>query len=120
VVSIGPILALPGVREALQQTSAPVVAISPIVGGAAIKGPAVPLMRAMHINVSAVGVADLYRDFLDALVLDQVDSHLQDEVEALGIRAIITDTIMRGIPEKAALARVALQAAQETSGEAQR
>jgi LPPG:FO 2-phospho-L-lactate transferase len=117
IVSIGPILAVPGVRQTLRAASAPVVAISPIVGGAAIKGPAVPLMRAMNVEVSALGVARLYRDFLDVLVIDQVDSALQAEIEALGIRAVVTDTIMRGAAEKAALARVALEAAHTTQGQ---
>jgi LPPG:FO 2-phospho-L-lactate transferase len=113
VVSIGPILAVPGIREALRATAAPVVAISPIVGGAAIKGPAVPLMRALQIEPSARGVAQTYRDILDVLVIDQADHALQREIEALGVRAIVTDTIMRGPAEKAALARVALDAARE-------
>jgi LPPG:FO 2-phospho-L-lactate transferase len=117
IVSVGPILAVPGVRQALQAASVPVVAVSPIVGGAAIKGPAVPLMRAMQVEASAVGVAHLYRDFLDVLVIDHVDSALQADIEALGIRVVVTDTIMRGAPEKAALAQVALEAAHTTKGQ---
>jgi LPPG:FO 2-phospho-L-lactate transferase len=113
VVSIGPILAVPGIREALRGTAAPVVAVSPIVGGAAIKGPAVPLMRAMQIEPSAFGVAQTYRDILDVLIIDQADHALQPQIEALGVRAVVTDTIMRGPPEKAALAQVALDAAHE-------
>jgi LPPG:FO 2-phospho-L-lactate transferase len=110
VVSVGPILALPGVREALRATAAPVVAVSPIVGGAAIKGPAVPLMRAVGYEATALGVARAYADFLDALVIDQVDADLAPAVAALGLRVAVTDTIMRGPAEKAALARVALGA----------
>jgi LPPG:FO 2-phospho-L-lactate transferase len=117
VVSIGPILAVPGIREALRATAAPVVAVSPIVGGAAIKGPAVPLMRAMQIEPSALGVAQTYRDILDALIIDQADHALQGAIEALGVRAIVTDTIMRGPAEKAALARAALAAAHAIAGE---
>ncbi len=109
IVSIGPILAIPGIRAALRQTAAPVVAVSPIVGGTAIKGPAVPLMRAAGLEISAVGIAQTYRDLLDVIVIDQVDAPLRDAVEALGIRAIVTDTIMRGLAEKVNLARVALQ-----------
>lgn len=108
IVSIGPILAIPGVRDALRATSAPVVAVSPIVGGAAIKGPAVPLMRALGLEISAVGVAQAYRDFLDVLVIDQVDAALKHAVEVLDVRAVVTDTIMRGPAEKARLAQVAL------------
>jgi LPPG:FO 2-phospho-L-lactate transferase len=70
-------------------------------------------MRALQIEPSARGVAQTYRDILDVLVIDQADHALQREIEALGVRAIVTDTIMRGPAEKAALARVALDAARE-------
>ncbi len=112
IVSVGPILALPGVREALRATAAPIVAVSPIVGGAAIKGPAAPLMRAMGQEVSALGIARGYADFLDGIVIDQVDAALAAPIEALGMRAAVTDTIMRGPAEKAHLAAVALELAQ--------
>lgn len=107
IVSIGPILALPGVREALRATRAPVVAVSPIVGGAAVKGPAVPLMRAEGHEVSALGVARAYADVIDGIVIDQVDAALAPAIEALGLRVTVTDTIMRGPAEKAHLAAVA-------------
>lgn len=110
VVSVGPILALPGVREALRATRAPVAAVSPIVGGAAIKGPAVPLMRAVGLEPTALGVARAYADLLDAMVIDHADADLAPAVAALGLRVAVTDTIMRGPAEKAALARVALEA----------
>lgn len=116
VVSVGPILALPGVRQALRETAAPTVAISPIVGGAPLKGPATPLMQAVGLEVSPVGIARAYADFLDVLVLDQVDAALAPAVEALGIRAVVADTIMRGSGEKAALARVVLEAVAPISG----
>lgn len=110
LVSIGTILAVPGVREALRSASAGVVAISPIVGGATIKGPADRMMRGLGMEVSAVGVADAYSDFLDAFVLDQQDAALRPRVEALGLRAIVTDTIMRDLEVKQRLAREALAA----------
>lgn len=110
VVSIGPILALPGLRTALNATSAPIVAVSPIVGGAPLKGPAAPLMRAVGWDVSAIGVAHAYRDFLNVLVIDQIDAALKPAIEALGIGVVVTDTIMRGSVEKAHLAQVALAA----------
>jgi LPPG:FO 2-phospho-L-lactate transferase len=110
IVSVGTILAVPGVRAALQETAAPVVAVSPIVGGAAIKGPAGPLMRAMGFEVSARGVAACYRDLADALVIDQMDAALAGDIRALGMQVVVTDTIMRGPAEKRALARVALDA----------
>ncbi|NJM08766.1 2-phospho-L-lactate transferase [Candidatus Gracilibacteria bacterium] len=111
IVSIGPIIGIPGVRAALRETSAPIVAVSPIVGGAAIKGPAVPLMRASGVEPTALGIAGHYADFLDVLVIDTVDAALAPAIEALGVRAVVTDTIMHGAAEKAALARVALAAA---------
>lgn len=111
VVSVGPILALPGLRAALRAAPAPVVAVSPIVGGAAIKGPAVPLMRAVGMEPSALGVAQAYADVIDALVIDQVDAALAPPIRTLGIHVAVTDTIMRGPAEKASLARVAVEAA---------
>ena len=112
IVSIGSILAVPGVRAALRATSAPVVAISPIVGGSPIKGPADKLMSGLGLEVSAVGVAACYRDFLSALVIDQIDAALAPAIEAQGCRVVVMDTIMRGLPEKEALARAALAVAQ--------
>lgn len=111
IVSVGTILAVPGIRAALLQTSAPVVAVSPIVGGAPIKGPAAPLMRSQGFEVSALGVARCYRGLADALVIDTVDAALADDIRALGMDVVITDTIMRGPDEKRALALAALQAA---------
>jgi LPPG:FO 2-phospho-L-lactate transferase len=113
IVSVGTILAVPGVRDALKATSAPVVAVSPIVGGAAIKGPAAPLMRSQGFEVSARGVAECYRDLVDTLVIDQVDAALADAIRALGMDVVVTDTIMRGPEEKRALAQAALDAARE-------
>jgi LPPG:FO 2-phospho-L-lactate transferase len=113
IVSVGTILALPGVRSALQETRAPVVAVSPIVGGAAIKGPAAPLMRSQGFEVSARGVAACYQGIADALVIDQVDAALADDIRELGMQVVVTDTIMRGLPEKRALALAALTAAQK-------
>ena len=110
-VSIGPILALPSVRETLRGRRGSVVAVSPIVGGEALKGPAAKMMRALGYENSAVTVAALYRDIAGTLVVDNVDAALAPAIEALGVRAVVTDTIMRGIYEKAALARVALTVA---------
>lgn len=111
IVSVGTTLAVPGVRAALERTAAPVVAVSPIVGGAAIKGPAVPLMRARGVEPTALGVARFYAGLIDALVIDHADAALAPAIEALGVRAVVTDTIMRGPAEKAALARTAYEVA---------
>lgn len=111
IVSIGTILAVPDVRATLQETDAPIVAVSPIVGGAPIKGPAAPLMQAQGFEVTARGVAECYRDLIDVLIIDQVDAALADNIRAIGVSVVVTDTIMRGPNEKRALAAIALDAA---------
>ncbi len=111
IVSIGSILAVPGIHDTLHEASGMVVAVSPIVGGAPIKGPADKLMTGLGIEVSAVGVARCYRDFLDVMVIDQQDAHLLSAIEDLGIPAIATNTIMRDDAAKAALAYRVLEAA---------
>lgn len=111
VVSIGPILAVPGVRESLAAAGAPVVAVSPIVGGAPIKGPADRLLRAVGARVSASGVAEFYGGLLSGFVLDSRDAAELEAVRSHGIEAVAVDTIMRN-PERAAeLARTALRLA---------
>lgn len=111
IVSIGSILAVPGIHDALHEASGMVVAVSPIVSGAPIKGPADKLMRGLHMDVSAVGVARYYRDFLDVMVIDKQDTHLLSEIEDLGIPAMATNTIMRDDVAKATLAQNVLEAA---------
>jgi LPPG:FO 2-phospho-L-lactate transferase len=111
IVSIGPILAVPGLRAALREARACRVAVSPIVGGAALKGPADRMLRGLGHEVSPAGVAALYRDFLDAMVLDEQDAALAPAVRALGIEPVVAPTIMRGPAEKRELARRALAAA---------
>ncbi len=110
LVSIGPILAVPGLREALVDTAAPVVAVSPIIGGRALKGPADRMMAALGHEASATGVARLYADFLDVLVLDKEDAALAPKVEALGVRPVVADTIMRDDATRRALAEATLNA----------
>jgi LPPG:FO 2-phospho-L-lactate transferase len=108
IVSIGSILAVPGIHDTLHESSGIVVAVSPIVGGAPIKGPADKLMKGLGMEVSAVGVARCYRDFLDMMIIDEQDTHLLSEIEDLGIPATATDTIMRDNASKVALAHAAL------------
>lgn len=110
-VSIEPILVVHGVSEALRDTSAPVVAVSPIVGGEAVKGPAAAMMRTLGHEVSALGVARLYAGLVDVFVLDAVDGALAPAVEELGMRAVVTDTMMTGPERRLALARAVLDAA---------
>jgi LPPG:FO 2-phospho-L-lactate transferase len=105
-ISIGPILAVPGIRGALQQRRDRVVAISPIVGGRALKGPAAHMMRSMRLRPAAVEVARLYADFAGAFVLDQLDRKQAAAVESCGMRAVVTNTVMRGLRERKSLARV--------------
>jgi LPPG:FO 2-phospho-L-lactate transferase len=111
VVSIGPILAVPGVREALARGRAPVVAVSPIVGGAPVKGPADRLLRGIGAEVSARGVARLYHGVADGFVLDQRDAEQAGDVEALGLVAAVTQTLMRDDGIAAQLAETALEIA---------
>jgi LPPG:FO 2-phospho-L-lactate transferase len=108
VVSIGPILAVPGLKDALAASPAPVVAVSPIVGGAPVKGPADKLLRAIGAEVSARGVARLYRDWVHGFVLDARDANQCRDVEALGLRARAVDTLMRDAEAAARVARAAL------------
>ena len=110
VISIGPILAVPGVRDALRRRRDRVVGVSPIIAGAPVKGPADRLMGPLGMEVSCVGVARAYRDFCSALVIDGGDSARASEVEALGVHAVVTDTLMRDARVAAALARNTLDA----------
>ncbi len=109
VVSIGPILAVPGIREAIQQNPSPCVAISPIVGGAPIKGPASQLLRGVGIEVSALGVARHYRELIDGYVLDDRDAVLEKELMELGLATRVTDSIMVDPEAAGRLAAVALE-----------
>lgn len=108
IVSIGAILSIPGIREALVSARAPTVGVSPIVKGAPIKGPADKLLLGLGIEVSALGVAGLYRDLIDAFIIDAQDEPLIPEIRKLGIQAYATNTMMRSIKEKTALANAAL------------
>lgn len=110
IVSVGTILAVKGVRDALRQTKARVVGVSPIVGGIPIKGPADKLMRSLGFEVSAFGVAKLYSDFLDAFVIDSVDVAQKSRIEQLGIDVTVAPTIMKSLEDKFALAKITLNA----------
>jgi len=108
VVSIGTILAVDGVRDALRHTEARKVAITPIVAGAPIKGPADKIIRGLGLEVCAFAVAKLYADFLDTFVLDVVDSGEKSRIEKLGIDVKVANTLMKSLEDKVALARVVL------------
>ena len=116
LVSIGPILSIAGIRDALRTTQAKVSAVSPIVGGKALKGPADRMLRDQGIEPSAAAIAKLYEDFLDVLVIDNVDAELEAQIESDagearggGVEVIVTDTIMESMEKKAALARTVLK-----------
>jgi LPPG:FO 2-phospho-L-lactate transferase len=108
IVSIGPLLAVPGVRDAVIARREDVVAVSPIIAGAALKGPADRLLRELGHESTAVGVARLYAPLAATLVIDEADADLAGGVEAEGVRCVVTKTIMHGPAEAAALARVVL------------
>jgi LPPG:FO 2-phospho-L-lactate transferase len=108
VVSIGPILALPGLCAALVDSSAPKVAVSPIVGGRALKGPADRMLSSLGHQVSSAGVARMYQGLVDGIVIDHADAAEREEIAALGMRVLVTDTIMRDEPGQVRLAREVL------------
>ncbi len=109
VVSIGTILSVAGIRDALKRTNAEVVGVSPIVAGAPIKGPADKLMRALGFEVSAFSVAKLYADFLDTFVIDTQDVDEKNRIEKLGIKVKVTDTVMKSLEDKVRLAKTVME-----------
>jgi LPPG:FO 2-phospho-L-lactate transferase len=109
IVSIGTILAVNGVRDAIRRTNAKKVAISPIIAGAPVKGPADKLLRGLGFEVSAHSVAKIYSDFLDTFILDTADSAKKDKIEKLGIEVKVTNTIMKSLKDKIELAKTVLE-----------
>jgi LPPG:FO 2-phospho-L-lactate transferase len=114
-VSVEPILAMTGVREAMKASSAPVIAVSPIVGGLAIKGPAAKMMAELDMPSSAHSVAAYYGDLLDGFVLDQTDAHLQRKISDLAVPVLCAQTIMRSLQDRTELAQTVLQFAGQIS-----
>jgi LPPG:FO 2-phospho-L-lactate transferase len=104
IVSIGTILAVKGIRNALRETKADKVAISPIIAGSPIKGPADKLMKGLGFEVSAYGVAKLYADFLDTFVINDEDEVQREKIESLGIKVKVTNTVMLSLTDKVKLA----------------
>ena len=105
VVSIGPILAVPKMRKLLASSPAPKVAVSPIVGGRALKGPADKMLLSLGHEVSAAGVARMYAGLVDAMVVDRVDGGEEDAISGLGMDVLVTDAVMRGGADRERLAR---------------
>jgi len=109
IVSIGTILSVNNIRDTLRKTQAKVVAITPIIGGAPIKGPADRLMKGLSLEVSAYSVARLYQDFLDVFILDYTDRNEKKRIEQLGLQVIVTNTIMKTREDKVRLAKTVLK-----------
>jgi len=108
IVSIGPILSVPGIRNALKKTQSNIIGISPIIEGDTIKGPADKLMRGLGHEVSSYGVALLYKDILDGFIIDNLDRSEKTRIERLGIKVVTTNTIMKSIKDKIELAKLVL------------
>ena len=105
ILSIGPMLAIPKIREALGRSNGKIVGVSPIVGGKALKGPLDRMMQSLGLEVSPYGVAQLYKGFLDGFVIDDVDKLSRPKIERLGMRVATTNTIMNSDEAKARLAQ---------------
>jgi LPPG:FO 2-phospho-L-lactate transferase len=104
IVSVGPILGVTGIRSALALAAGPVIAVSPIVGGKSLKGPADRMLATLGHEVSAAGVASLYTWFADAIVIDDSDRHLASRIEEIGLVPLVTQTVMGGDADRRRLA----------------
>lgn len=111
-VSLAPMLDIKGMREFLRGQSAPVIAVSPIVGGGALKGPAAKMMQELKVEPSVLAVARMYRGFVDGLVIDTVDADAVSAIADLGITPLVTQTVMRTLDDREQLARDVLDFAQ--------
>ncbi len=109
IVSIGPILALSGMMEALTSSSAPKVAVSPIVGGRALKGPADRMLASLGHEVSSTGVARIYTGLVDGMVVDRIDERERTDIEAIGMRVLATESVMRDAEDRRRLASETLE-----------
>lgn len=112
ILSIGPILAIPGIRTALAKTKAKILGISPIVGGRSIKGPLDRIMRHLGLDVSPYGVAQLYKGLLRGFVIDHVDKTVTSKINSLGMKVISTQTIMDSANARSKLAEDTLKLAE--------
>ncbi|MDC0987225.1 2-phospho-L-lactate transferase CofD family protein, partial [Alphaproteobacteria bacterium] len=108
-ISIDPILAVPGLRGAIEEAAAPVIAVSPIVGGKAIKGPTAKMMLELGVTQSAASVARHYDGLIDGFVLDSEDAASGDEIRALGLDVLTTNTVMQSLEDRVSLAANVLE-----------
>lgn len=116
IVSIGPVLAVPGMRKALEASSAPKVAVSPIIGGRALKGPADRMLSSLGHESSATGVARIYEGLIDAMVVDLVDTGERAGIEALGMQVLETEAVMLDAEDRTRLARETLDFGAKLAG----
>jgi LPPG:FO 2-phospho-L-lactate transferase len=107
-VSIDPVLSIPGMKQGLVQCHAPVIAVSPVVGGAAIKGPTVKMMRELSLPNSAFWIAEHYQDLMNGFILDLQDESLEKDIEALGLRVRKAQTVMVSLEDRVELGRTCL------------
>ena len=114
-ISIDPLLALPRLREALRNAAVPVIAVSPIIGGKSLKGPLAKMMLEMSLPIRASWIAGHYRDFVDGLVFDTRDEALAADIEAMGVRACVTNTVMDSLDDRVRLAKTSLEFADTLS-----
>ncbi|MGH7370150.1 MAG: 2-phospho-L-lactate transferase [Candidatus Methylomirabilaceae bacterium] len=105
IISIGPILSVPGIRDALRTTGTPVVGVSPVVGGRSLKGPTDKLLAGLGYDVSALSVARIYQDLLDLFIIDRVDAELIPAIEALQVRVRAAAAVMGNLEAKISLAK---------------
>jgi LPPG:FO 2-phospho-L-lactate transferase len=108
LISVAPILAVAGLRAALERAQAPIVAISPLVGGRALKGPAAKMMSELGLGSDAAAIARFYAGLIDGLVIDEEDADQAEQVEAQGIRALVAPTVMTSLDDRIALAGITL------------
>ena len=108
LISIGPILAVPGMKDLLQGSGLPVTAVSPLVGGRALKGPAAKMLKELGHSASALGVARMLQGVANQFVLDRQDSALKEEIEGLGMQVKVTNTVMTSLADKVALAEAVM------------
>jgi LPPG:FO 2-phospho-L-lactate transferase len=114
-VSVRPILDLNGVRNVMREQSAPTIAVSPIIGGQAVKGPAAKMMQELNMPVSALGVAQVYKGLVDGFIIDTADVEYAEEIEALGMNVLITKTMMTSLEDREKLAQDTLDFAKDLS-----
>ncbi|MEM2123003.1 MAG: 2-phospho-L-lactate transferase [Candidatus Bathyarchaeia archaeon] len=112
IVSIGTILSIKGVREALRSSKARRVAISPLIAGRAVKGPLEKLLSGLGLESSAYAIAEIYRDLIDTFILDKADIHEKPRIERLGLKVVTANTLMVNLEDKVQLADIALKEAQ--------